>query len=348
MKKLNAFLITLVLFCVSCSSDNASKQYLAAGHQPEVIAYWMGRGPLPDPTYVTIFNYAFGHVNDSFNGVRINNEESLMALSNLKKQKPDLKVVISIGGWGSGRFSEMAADENFRKSFVADCKRVVDQFNLDGVDLDWEYPTQTAGGRISSSPNDIDNFTKLMSEIREMIGKDKLLTFASVSTAQYVDFVAIEPIVDFVNIMTYDMGMPPRSHHNALFPSALTNEGASCEESVDAHIKAGIPPHKLVLGMPFYGKPTSGPYPRFWEVRNQREFAEQWDDVAKVPYLTRRNPETNETEFVYTYENPRSVALKCEWLKERGLRGAMYWEYSQDDYLGSLQKAAYTGVIGNK
>lgn len=355
MKKLSLFLIALLSICVSCSSsrniaqttDIVLEQYLPAGHEPVVIAYWMGRGPLPDPAYVTIFNYAFGHVNNTFDGIRISGEDKLTALSNLKKQKPGLKVVLSIGGWGSGRFSEMAADDNNRRSFVADCKRVMDQFNLDGIDLDWEYPTQTAGGKISASPDDIGNFTKLMSEIREIIGKDKLLTFASVYSAKYVDFKAIEPIVDFVNIMTYDMGMPPVSHHNALFPSDLTRTGASCEESVNAHIEAGIPPHKLVLGMPFYPKTPSGTAPRFWEIRSQREFAEQWDDVAKVPYLTRRNPETNASEFAVTYENPRSAALKCEWLKERGLRGAMYWEYSQDDYLGTLQKTVYTRVMGN-
>jgi len=337
MKKFYLFLI-VPLFLGACSS-NATKQYAPGGQKPVVIAY-VFRGPIPDPTYVTHFNYAFGHVNDSFDGIRINSEARLMDISNLKKQKPDLKVVLSIGGWGSGRFSEMAADPNYRKSFVADCKRVVEQFNLDGIDLDWEYPSQTAGGRISASPDDIDNFTTLKREIREILGNGKLLTFASVMTAQYVDFKAVEPYVDFVNIMTYDMGNPPNYHHAALYPSERTR--FSCEESVDAHIAAGIPPHKLVLGIPFYGKGT-GQFPRFWQIRDQSEFREQWDDVAKVPYLT-----NSDGEFVHTYENPRSIVLKCEFLKERGLLGAMYWEYSQDDYLGTMQKTVYNGVMGTK
>ena len=335
MKKTHLFLIALTFLVTACSS-NATKQYAPGGQKPVVIAY-VFRGPIPDPTYVTHFNYAFGHVNDSFDGIRISSEERLMDISNLKKQKPDLKVVLSIGGWGSGRFSEMAADPNYRKSFVADCKRVVEQFNLDGIDLDWEYPSQTAGGRISASPDDIDNFTTLMREIREILGNDKLLTFASVMTAQYVDFKAVEPYINFVNIMTYDMGNPPNYHHAALYPSERTR--FSCEESVNAHIAAGIPPHKLVLGIPFYGKGT-GQFPRFWQVRDQSEFREQWDDVAKVPYLT-----NSAGEFVYTYENPRSIVLKCEFLKARGLLGAMYWEYSQDDYLGTMQKTVYNGVM---
>ena len=100
----------------------------------------------------------------------------------------------------------------------------------------------------------------------------------------------------------------------------------------------GIPPHQLVLGILFYGKGSANI--RFWQVRNQTEFREQWDDVAKVPYLTNA-----EGEFMYTYENPRSIVLKCDFLKERGLRDAMYWEYSQDDYLGTMQKTVYEGVM---
>ena len=330
MKNSCLFLIVLLLLS-ACTPPKANET------TEFVVAAYTMRGPLPDPTYVTHINYAFGHVNDSFNGIRINSEDRLMEISNLKKQKPSLKVLLSIGGWGSGRFSEMAADETNRKAFVADCKRVADQFNLDGIDLDWEYPGQNAGGRISSSPDDTDNFTKLIRDIREILGKDKLLTFASAANAKYVDFKAIEPYVDFVNIMTYDMGNPPR-HHSALYPSEYTS--LSCEESVDAHIAAGIPPHKLVLGIPFYGK-GRGQYPRFWQVRDQNEYREQWDDVAKVPYLTNA-----EGEFVFTYENPRSIVLKCEWLKQRGLLGAMYWEYSQDDYLGTMQKTVYNGVMG--
>ena len=84
---------------------------------------------------------------------------------------------------------------------------MVEQFGLDGIDMDWEYPTSSSAN-ISSSPDDTQNFTLLMRDIREVIGKDKLLTFASVNSAKYVDFVAVEPYVDFVNIMTYDMALP--------------------------------------------------------------------------------------------------------------------------------------------
>ena len=347
MKKSYLFL-GLLLFLGSCSQKSVK------GPEYVIIAYVTTRGEIPDPTHITHINYAFGHVNEDFNGIMINrpprpnsnnnnnapamtSEDRLRAIVELKKQKPELKVMLSIGGWGSGRFSEMAADEANRKAFVADCKRVVDDFNLDGIDMDWEYPTSSSSG-ISSSPEDMDNFTALMREIREILGKDKLLTFASAANARYVDFKAVDPYVDFVNIMTYDMGMPPY-HHAALYSSEFTRR--SCEESVDLHIAAGIAPNKLTLGMPFYGKGLDGV--RIQDIPNLPEYTEQWDDVAKVPYLTNADGE-----FVYTYENTRSIALKCEFLKSRGLLGAMYWQYGADDSIGTFRKAVYEGVMNVK
>ena len=108
-----------------------------------VVAYvtsWTNE--VPDPTVMTHINYAFGHVSDSFDAVRIDNPDRLRMIVGLKQQKPSLKVMLSVGGWGSGRFSEMASSEQNRKAFAKDCRRKVDEFGLDGIDIDWEYPTQ--------------------------------------------------------------------------------------------------------------------------------------------------------------------------------------------------------------
>ena len=93
------------------------------------------------PEYVTHINYAFGYVQGTFRGIGISNEERLRSVVALKKQASHLKVLLSIGGWGSGNFSEMAADADNRLAFAADCKRVIDEFGLDGIDIDWEFPT---------------------------------------------------------------------------------------------------------------------------------------------------------------------------------------------------------------
>ena len=338
----NSYLLLTVLFLLSSSSFFSCAKNKKNENEPIVLAYVTSRGPnLPNPAYVTHINYAFGGVNTTFNGIRINNEERLMAITGLKKQKPTLKVLLSIGGWGSGRFSEMAADETNRLAFAADCKRVVDQFNLDGIDLDWEYPTSSSSG-ISSSPEDKNNFTLLMRDIRNTIGKDKLLTFASASNARYVDFQAVNPYIDFVNIMTYDMGNPPY-HQAGLYRSEFTR-GMSCEESVMAHIAAGIPVQKLTLGIPFYGHGCCGIARDvvYSEIISNPEFniyTKKWDDQAKAPYFT-----DAEGKFVLTYDDPRSIAEKCMFIKKMDMLGAMYWQYDQDDENSTLRKAVYNGL----
>ncbi len=301
-----------------------------------VVAYvtsW--KEGFPNPAYVTHINYAFGHVTDSFNGVRIDNEERLRDIVGLKKEFPSLEVMLSIGGWGSGRFSEMAANKNNREQFAVDCQRVVEEFGLDGIDIDWEYPTSSLA-KISASPDDTDNFTLLMKDIRDAIGPHKLLTLASVASGEYINFKDIMPYVDFVNIMAYDMGMPP-NHHSALYRSKLTGNITS-EEAVNAHLNAGVPLDKLVMGMPLYGK---GDRSRIGEVDyksllRQTKYKVKWDEDAKVSYLV-----NSRGEMIYTFETPESLALKCQFILNRGLRGGMYWSYEADDEEGAMLKIIY-------
>lgn len=340
LNQIKKYAILLLVSVIAGACTSRLKEKPEPAPEPIVLAYVTSWSSImPDPAYVTHINYAFGHVNDLFDGVRIDNEERLRSIVRLKEQKPSLKVMLSIGGWGSGRFSEMASNETRRLAFATDCQRIVEQFSLDGIDLDWEYPTSSDSG-ISSSPDDTDNFTLLMHDIREAIGEEKLLTFASAANARYVDFKAVNRYVDFVNIMTYDMANPP-FHHAALHQSPLV-ENLSVEEAVDAHIRAGIPAERLTLGIPFYGR-GSGELPNFIdynEIINLTDYHTQWDEMAMVPYLTNADGV-----FVCTFETARSIAHKCAFLQEKGMLGAMYWEYSGDDTEGTLRKAVYDGVM---
>ena len=186
---------------------------------PVVAAYvtgWNEDMPLPDCSVLTHINYAFGSVNKTFDGVTIQRPDRLRQLAALKKDYK-IYVVLSIGGWTAGGFSEMASTEMRRKLFAKDCKRIVKDYGLDGIDIDWEYPSCSEAG-IVSSPDDIGNFTLLMRELRKALGKDYLLSCATVADAEFVDFRAIEPYVDLVNIMMYDVGNPPY-HHASLYRS---------------------------------------------------------------------------------------------------------------------------------
>lgn len=324
-------MFVIAILCVSCSARQTDKVVLA------YVTSWSS--VMPDPQYVTHINYAFGHVNETFDGIKIDNEARLKEITNLKKESPSLKVLLSIGGWGSGRFSEMAADSDKRLLFAKDCKRVIKEYNLDGVDIDWEFPTSSMAD-ISSSPNDTDNFTLLMKDIRKTIGNTKLLTLATHASGKYIDFSAIDDFIDFVNIMTYDISSPPK-HHAGLYRSEHSGF-ITGEESVKAHVDAGIPFNKLTMGIPFYGraKGNIGNFMNYKDILKLKDYNENWDDVAKAPYLT-----DSEGEFVCSYENTRSIAHKCDFIGQNKMLGAMYWEYDGDDAEGSLRKAVYKGIM---
>jgi chitinase len=341
--KNSLYISTLVLLTgLFACSGNKSKQPETGMVQAKVIVAYVTSWSqtIPEPAYMTHINYAFGHVNDTFNGIRIDNEERLKQIVALKEQHPSLKILLSIGGWGSGRFSEMAADEQYREQFAEDCLRVVNDFQLDGIDIDWEYPTSSLA-EISSSPDDTNNFTLLMKDIRESIGKDKLLTLASAASAEFINFKAIDPYIDFVNIMAYDMASAPL-HHSALYKSENSGENTS-HDAVSKHHSNGVPYHKLVLGMPFYGRGGKGGISSFIdykEIEQLSGYEMQWDGEAQVPYLT-----DSTGTFVCGYENPRSLTIKCQYIKENALLGAMYWDYDGDNETGDLRKAVYETIM---
>ena len=325
------------------SSVFAAKRGKDAGEKVVVAYVTSWSRIMPDAQYMTHINYAFGHVTKSFDGVRIDNEERLRAITALKKDNPHLKVLLSVGGWASGNFSEMAADKHLRRSFAKDCKRVMREFDLDGIDIDWEYPTSRAAG-ISASPDDTDNYTLLMHDLRHALGRKALLTLASVSSAKFVDFPAILEYIDFVNIMSYDMGGAPK-HHTALYRSQNTN--MSADDAVKAHVEAGVPMSKLVLGMAFYGRgggkggfPNSMNYNRM--PRQSDKYEERWDYQAQAPYLVDK-----QGRFVFGFENPRSLAAKCRYVQQKRMKGAMYWEYSGDNEQNALRRTVYEGILGN-
>ena len=324
------------------------------GQRPMVIAYMTEYTEVAtmDATYLTHINYAhgrFGNPSTGDGGIVISKPERLAAALQLKDSKPTLKVLLMIGGWGekADGFSMMARDANKRTAFCQACKAHIDTYGLDGIDIDWEYP---GGGPASNGKSDQDaaNFNLVLQELRATIGNTKIISVASSSSAGYIDWDEAIKYVDYVNVMTYDMGKPPK-HNSPLYRSATFNQ-TSCQESIAAHHSASIPYNRLVLGVPFYGHgispydsdvkyvsmagilaDTSGPYAGY----NIR----QWDDVAKVPYLT----DSNGTIYL-GYDDAESVAWKGKFVHDNNLLGAMFWEYRHDDASGTLRQALYNAV----
>lgn len=294
---------------------------------------------MPDPSLVTHLNYAFAWVNDTYDGVKLTHVDRMQQILNLRKKNPDLKVLLSIGGWGAGGFSEMASTETRRKKFAADCNRVMRRYRLDGIDIDWEYPGSNSA-KITCSPQDKANFSLLMRDIREAIGSSALLTLATAASAQFYDFAGFIDYVDFVNVMSYDMQKAPL-HHAALRNSSRMGSGMSCEKAVAAHLAAGVPASKLVLGVPFYGRGCGSMdgYRNYNAIIKAEGYTQKWDRKAKVPYLV-----DAKGNVVMCFDNARSLQAKCQYVKDNGLRGVMYWDCSGDDEQFTLARTVWEGT----
>lgn len=337
MKNLSRILFALLLLPAFGAVTAQPKQKIVVAY----VCSWTDLR-LPDPSLMTHINYAFGHVNKTFDGCDVQNPEFLKRVVGLKRQKPSLKIQLSVGGWTSGNFSEMAADAKCRMAFARDCGRIVKEYGLDGIDIDWEYPTSSEAG-ISSSPDDTRNFTLLMRDLRKVLGKDKLLTCATIADGKYVDFPACVKYMDFVNIMAYDVADPPR-HHTTLFRSPLSGR-ITVSEAVEAHIRNGVPKEKLCLGMPLYGRGDHGnaildKYMKTGYTAGL--YQEHWDAVGQVPYLTDWSGQ-----LVWGAENPRSIAAKCQYIIDRGLLGGMYWETTEDNAQLDLMRTIHLSLMRN-
>lgn len=337
------------------------------GQTPIVLAYYTEYGEtLPDVTKLTHINYAHGRFKNPSTGdggIVIANPEKLEAIVALKSVNPNLKVMLMIGGWGghADGFSMMARSEAKRTAFCQAVKAHIDTYKLDGVDIDWEYPTQSADNETGCDPSDTENFNLVLKELRETIGTGKIISFASSSSARYVDWKTAMKYLDYVNVMTYDMGAAPDSHNSPLYRSAKFDQ-RSCDESIELHLKAGVPLERQVMGVPFYGKAEKHPTNKIFEYsvkyyeipdilekgiyRGQgvkTEVTRIWDDVAKVPYLC--DPLGKN---VLSYDDPVSVGEKGKYVLTKGILGAMFWEYRYDSKDHALLNALVGAIYGKE
>jgi chitinase len=203
-------------------------------------------------------------------------------LRQLKAKHPQLKVLISLGGWTWSRgFASAARPEN-RQAFVASCIDAYIKGNLpftdnaggpgvaagifDGIDVDWEYPA--ACGLSCGSPADRENFTALMAEFRRQLDAVRPGLLLTVAVGAGIDKIrATDPgsyhrYLDFINVMTYDFHgawAPRTNHHSALFdspadPSTGDTRLYNSNDAIEAYLQRGVPAAKLNLGVGFYGR----------------------------------------------------------------------------------------------
>ncbi len=215
-------------------------------------------------------------------GVQWNSASSgiLNAIQDLRGKNPNMKIGVSLGGWSkSGDFSEVAADPVKRQNLVENVTRFIKYTNMDFVDVDWEYPADVRQpdlvdnvndeGTPNAVPEDKENYIILLNEIRESIdeqgeelGKTYELSVALPASqsklSSGIDIDGLFEVVDFANIMTYDMngGWGDRSgHHTALYGNPADpnyDQGLSVDQTVQFLRDEGAPAEKIVIGAAFY------------------------------------------------------------------------------------------------
>jgi chitinase len=397
MKTKSAFKLLFILFI-------SINRLFAQGTCKEIIGYypnwqWYDRTKLVKPSTIdyskySIINYCFfkpepsglisntdtwadenllqGAINWSTTPVSYYPNTSLIDLAH----NAGVKVMVSIGGWTlSDNFPSIAATPSKRVVFAGECNRLLQFYNFDGIDIDWEYP---GFADHSGTPADKVNFTLFMQQIRDSInalgtrtGKMYKLSAcfgASAAHASHIEWNNLLPILDMFNIMTYDYfgAWDCLANHNSpLFAPVSGDPGFNLNSTFNLLTNTyGVPSSKINLGVGFYGRSQSGATalhtatnctanttlffaddgsPLYYNIQsNLSMFNQYWDNTAKVPYLLGK-PSTSAFGTFVSYDNKLSIGLKAQYILDNNLRGAIIWEITGD----YIETSVGSGIIAN-
>ncbi|CAG8908707.1 unnamed protein product [Penicillium egyptiacum] len=318
---------------------------------------------------------------DSWNDVGDNVYGCAKQLFLLKKQNRKMKVLLSIGGWTySANFAQPASSEEGRATFAESATRLVLDLGFDGMfhrlgtlynadlgsfiglDIDWEYPkgeiVRTYSKEVRGScyvqmtPRPRTWFSCSRSAEREA-GPDRrfYLTIAcpaGPSNYEKLKFQEMTPLLDFYNLMAYDFAgsWDTNAGHQANIAPSNSNPAStpfSINAALDHYINVGgVPPSKIVMGMPLYGRAfedTDGPGTPFSGVGEGSWENGVWDYKALPrPGAEEQFDEESSASYCYdggartmvSYDTAHMAQVKANYIRERGLGGGMWWESSGD------------------
>jgi chitinase len=328
-----------------------------------IIAYVHGNGADVNGSAVK----SLTHINFSFLRFKakelvVGGSRDSMAIAKLvalKNKNPKLKILLSVGGWGGCEpCSEIFSTAQGRGAFAASAKRIIEQFGADGIDLDWEYPAIEGYPGHRFVPEDRHNFTLLVQALRDVLGSTKEITFAiggfTECLMNSVEWDQVMPVVDKVNVMTYDLvnGFSTTTgHHTPLY--SCPGQVESVDHAVRVLDSLGVPRQKIIIGAAFYARVWENVEPKNDGLFQQGKFKSYvgfkqledyfaahsasktfWDSTAQAPYAY------DSTDRLFaTYDDERSVALKTQYARDHGLGGIMFWELSGDRATGGLLDA---------
>jgi chitinase len=286
----------------------------------------------------------------------------------VKAKYPHLKVNISVGGYGADGFSDMASDTRLRSAFIANVCKWLEDNNLDGIDVDWEYPVGPEWGQeIKSRPADRQNYIALLQDLRNALdalgaktGKRYGLSTAVPASSWFIkanDVKAAAGIVDSLKLMAYDYyggWSATTGHHSNLStnPHDPAWGGWSTENALDEYLWAGVPPEKIMLGLGFYGHAWKGvevgPYEdtpglfQPWKTLPYEQGTVSWTTISQLlkpgSGYKRYWDDLAQAPYLYngdvwiSYTDPEQIERITRFIREKKLGGAFVWEYGHDIY----------------
>ncbi len=359
MKLIRLSFILLLICCTAFSvmAQKKSRKYVVTGYIGGFRGLVATEGINAEK--LTHIIYAFVDVHDSV-AVLTNlktDSTNFRKLNLLKKKNPDLKILISIGGWAwSENFSDASLTPTSRAKFAKSSVDIIRKYKLDGVDIDWEYPGMKGEEGNIFRPEDKQNYTLLFKAIREELdrygketGQYHELTAAVGASQGFVDhteMAEVGKILDYIYVMTYVFsGNNTSGHQTNLYPSKATPTANSSDKSMKIFQAAGVPPSKLVVGSGFSGKgwvvesatnnglgqkalkpATGGSYTRIKDsLVNKQGYKRYWDKDAQAAYLWNADTKT----FI-SYEDEASIKAKAKYIKKNKYGGIFFWQYTAD------------------
>ena len=260
-------------------------------------------------------------------------------------------------------WSEIASSPTRINTFADNIVAMINEYGFDGVDIDWETP----------NPSEAARFTEMMRVIHTKVkaNNPNHLVTAAIAGGMWqpprYDLANSHQYLDYINMMTYGMVSNNGYYQNALSksttyadPSNLAGKtliSCSIEESIEIYHTYGVPNSKIIVGVAFYGIKQTRSYDsvsQTWSswvkegsvsyryisnfYLNNSSYSYHYDTNAGVPYIIKNDG----TAFI-SFDNPRSIAEKSEYIIENGLAGMMYWENGLDS-TGTLLLAMEVGL----
>lgn len=364
MYKVNkGFLITILLLSFILLSFGKQKANNKNHDDFHVVAFYMGDGndiEQYELDKLTHLIFCFSRLQGNAIVLKNNkDEEKLKRFIALKEKYPRLKVLVSFGGWGGCETcSDVFASDSGRKEFAISVKDLLQKYNADGIDIDWESPVIGGYKNHKSSKDDKANFTELIKELRKTLPPKSEICFDANSFKEFIDksidWNEVMPLVDFVNLMTYGLPSDERGYtgyHSALYSSSFQNE--SVDKAILTLDSLGVPMNKIIIGAAFYsvvyenvdslnnGLGRAGKFKAYVNYNKlldnytvNEDYEYHWDSISKAPFLYNK-----QQKIFVTFDDKKSVSLKTKYAIDKNLGGIMFWQLKGDTYREGLLDA---------